>query len=83
MSIYEQAVVHFGEKKQIRKMVEECIELSQALIHLPDGKSTQAECCDEIADVLIMAEQMKTIFGEENVRIAIDRKLKRLEGLLP
>ncbi len=151
MNIYEQAVIHFGEQKQIRKMVEECIELSQALIHLPDGKSTQAECCDELADVLIMYEQMRIlygaedidrhvgiwknclkteyseaelidviimtcgvctlillnpkpviadiyatlaklnillfevfiIFGAENVRIAIDRKLKRLEVLLP
>lgn len=78
----ERAIVTWGGSKQVEKCVEEMAELTVALCQYHQGRSTYAETVEEIADVLIMANQMAVLFGMEDVRKEIDRKLERVEGKL-
>ena len=77
------ALKHYGNASQIDKAIEECDELSEALKHYQASKGlvARATCrrhvISEIADVLIMAHQMRLVFGEGNVDEMIDAKIKR------
>lgn len=72
------AVARYGNDRQILQAVEECAELQQALLHYRRGKVPHAAVVDEIADVLIMAGQMRLIFGERLVDEAVTYKVDRL-----
>lgn len=77
------ALRHYGNASQIDKAIEECDELSEALQHYQASKGlvVRATCrrhvISEIADVLIMAHQMRLVFGEGNVDEMIAEKIKR------
>ena len=81
--IYDRAIEHYGDKKQLLQACEECAELIQAISKATryTGKSYVDGVCEEIADVLIMCEQVRRIFGISNVDIGKERerKLARLE----
>ena len=83
---------HYGEKPQRRQLVEECSELIQAVCKYDrqndsekfDSEKMQnieREIAEEIADVLIMIEQLKiSMFCGDGVRMIdsyIDYKLNR------
>ena len=73
-------ICHFGTHKQIRKAVEELIELSELLIKYENkGSMRKDDLYEEIADVEIMLEQIMTIFNmtDEHLQQAIDWKLDR------
>ena len=72
------AIQAWGEESQELMAIEECAELTKALCKISRGGSAD-DVIEEIADVQIMLEQMKIIFGEENVRHAEEKKLQRLE----
>jgi len=81
--LYTYALLTYGEQFQINMMVEECSELIKAIMKLgrtsvggiDDGKARWA-VREELADVQIMLDQMKIVFGETK---EIERKkLERL-----
>lgn len=74
---------HYGFESQIEIFIEECSEAIQAVQKMKRAKeSTEyAECCEnfieEVADVLIMGEQMKRFIGAEAVELVIENKINR------
>jgi NTP pyrophosphatase (non-canonical NTP hydrolase) len=77
-TILRAALASYGCDRQILKMAEECAELTVALHHFQDGKVPAAKVIEELADVLIMANQMRLLFGPSHVDLAVDYKLDRL-----
>lgn len=78
LEICRSAVDWFGRDNQISQATEEMGELIAALNHIKRGKCTKDDVCSEIADVLIMCNQLAEIYGRQNVQMCIDDKLKRL-----
>jgi len=78
-AIYRGAILYFGTEHQTRKAVEELTELSIALQRALDGRADMDNIREEMADVAIMLEQLKLIYGpiEEWLR----KKLERLASL--
>lgn len=72
---------HFGQDNQIIKTVEELNELATELMHYRDGKSYIHDVTHEMADVLIMCQQL--IDGMElNISKLVDVKMARLHDTL-
>lgn len=71
----------FGHQREI--FVEECAEAIQAAQKCKRANSPEdyekaiEHCREEVADVLIMAEQMRYFLGEEKVDEIIKAKLER------
>ena len=76
------AVEKFGKIHQLRKLQEELFELGTAISHYIDEKAPVSKVATELADVEILLEQARVIFGEANVEMQKSLKLKRLERLL-
>lgn len=85
MNIMKKAVETFGEEPQIDKAIEEMAELTQALLkcRLEKNGKNMANVAEEIADVLIMVEQLIMIYdNEEEVDKHTNNKIARLEQRL-
>ena len=65
MDVYDRAIEHYGREKQCMMTAEECAELIQALSKALryDGESFIRQVAEEVADVEIMLEQVKRMFG--------------------
>lgn len=50
---------HYGFQHQVKKTTEECGEFIVALSKLANGEGTQADVVEEMADVLVMLQQMQ------------------------
>ena len=89
---------HYGEKSQRRQLIEECSELIQAICKYDREMNAEKfnaekvgnlenEIAGEIADVLIMIEQLKiSMFYGDGVNLIdcminykLDRQLERIE----
>lgn len=90
--VLQKAIKHYGTHNQMLKCIEECGELSRAvsrvLTELSSGdgfttEESQENLYEELADVLIMIEQMIIMFdcGDE-VFIQQVKKMKRLKERL-
>jgi len=81
--IINKAVNKLNKKDQIMKAAEECCELAQAVLK-SNCKENNYAIITEIADVLVMIEQIKVIynFSDEEINDEIDRKLQRLKYFL-
>lgn len=79
-AVYEAAIEHYGVDCQIWKAVEEMSELVKELAKLQNGGGTTHEdLVDELADVTIMMEQLRLLFGaNKDVRARMDYKVIRL-----
>lgn len=78
-AVYSEALATFGFETQINKAIEECAEFIVAARHYLSGRQGSAEALvEEIADVEIMLDQMRLIFGEKCVEAVKRRKLARL-----
>lgn len=82
--LYNSALDKFGAEHQIDMLIEECSELIQALIHHKRGRNTLNDVAKEIADVLIMIEQIEKIKKleqetEEQKYIKLQRLYNKLE----
>ena len=66
----ELVLVHFAPERQKMKCIEECGELITAL-------AKGCGVAEEIADVIIMANQMRLLFGKDKVDAKIGQKLDR------
>ena len=84
---------HYGEKHQMLKSVEEMAELTQAIIKYLDDPAEWNDLIGELADVLIMVEQLDYLtqrwvspLGYEQlsdvghrISIKLNRQLQRME----
>lgn len=73
------AINHFGVEGQINKAVEEMGELITELSRRNLSRYDKDRVAEEVADALIMLEQLRIIFGGERVDGFIAEKLERLE----
>lgn len=73
------AVKYFGAEPQKRQTIEECSELIQAICKDMRGKDHNVE--EEIADVMIMLEQLTHIYDNDKVEKYKEEKIDRLESL--
>lgn len=80
--IARQAVETWGHTAQIDMVIEECSELILALQHWKRGRNTAEEVASELADVSIMFEQARIMFGADVVDEARRQKITRLVGRL-
>ena len=76
------AVDHYGAEHQKGKAIEELGELLVELSREPDNRATREKIREELADVMIMCEQLRIIYGAAETDSWIDRKLERLRGLM-
>lgn len=77
-------VTHYGEKAQRRILIEECAELVQAVTKLERaetagkfGMEERSHLCEELADVMIMVEQIASCYSWNLISAYIDKKLER------
>lgn len=89
MTNYNSAIPYiagvYGEEKQLIQTAEECSELAQAALKRHKAitgqtkhDNTREHLAEEIADVLIMIEQITYAEGfEDDVRKIIDEKISR------
>jgi len=90
--IYQRAINAFGEENQINKAIEECAEFIAIAVkgvkwqriddQMIDVNNSGERTVDEIADLTIMMQQMRLIFGSAVVDERIAFKLARLEQLI-
>lgn len=77
--VYSAALETWGEQAQLLKAVEEMSELTKELCKLSLGETTLDKLADEIADVTIMLEQLRLIFGVNGLVCShMDAKVMRL-----
>lgn len=74
------AVQYFGEISRKQLTQEECAELIQALSKDLRGKEHNVE--EEIADVMIMIEQLFNIYDMEKMNNYLNMKIDRLDKLM-
>lgn len=81
----ERAILkHYGITEQVSKLKEECRELIEASDGYINGTDSKAHFLEEIADVLVMIEQMIMHFNaqdkvDEIKRFKVKRQLGRME----
>lgn len=73
------AINHFGVEGQINKAVEEMGELITELSRRNLSRYDKDRVAEEVADALIMLEQLKIIFDASKVDGYIAEKMERLE----
>lgn len=78
----ERATRVFGEEAQMGKTQEECRELDDAIYDYAVGEADEDAVIDEIADVIVMAEQMADVFGRDAVTERVEFKMNRLQNRL-
>jgi len=87
-SIFEKALNKYGCPNQVDQTIEECAELIVAFNHerrndrIDLAIDHAKKVITELADVAIMLEQMKLIYGKEKFREEYERKIRRLERRL-
>ena len=75
---------HYGLKNQLRQLAEECSELSVESSHSA-RKGTTVKIIEEMADVMIMIEQVVYLAKidkcdiEDCINYKINRQIKRIE----
>ena len=84
MDILEKAIKHYGAKNQMGVACEESAELIQAIskcLRYKDDIEARNNLVEEVADVLIMIDQLKIIVNIKDYEIECYRryKLDRLE----
>lgn len=72
-------IEQWGVEAQENQAIEECSELITAILHHRRNKCSEDDIITEIADVSIMCEQLRIIYGNDRVDNEIQRKLKRLQ----
>jgi len=82
VELYRRTLEKWGEQAQYDQAIEECAELTTALLHYRRDKTDASTVIDEMADVILMLGQLRWMFGPEKVEHALERKRVKLEGLL-
>jgi len=79
--VYKEAINTFGKKMQLLVAIEELGELMKEVIKALRGKEDIDHIAEETADVEIMVEQLKLMYGIDNSKIKA-AKIERLKSLL-
>ena len=77
MQLLKHIASHYGFSQQAEIAIEECAELIMTLQKLKRGKPNIDNIAEEIADVLIVAEQLKYLYGSDIIDRIIIQKLQR------
>jgi NTP pyrophosphatase (non-canonical NTP hydrolase) len=77
--ILDAVVQKWGVDAQIGILHEEIGELQSALNKFNRGRALRDDVCEEIADCLMMLQQMRRIFGQASVDKYVKIKTERLE----
>lgn len=78
--VYHEAIWKFGVDLQTMMAVEEMSELTKEICKIKRGKMDLDSLADEIADVTIMLEQLREIYGlNDAVCDHMDAKILRLQ----
>jgi NTP pyrophosphatase (non-canonical NTP hydrolase) len=86
--VLSEAVTRWGEESQMGMAIEECAEFIVAArkVSRVGGREVKPDAVtnliDEIADVIVMMEQMAIIYGHEAVRQRVKFKIDRLKTRL-
>lgn len=82
-AVYEKAIKAYGAESQTWKFLEEVAELQDAICKRCFLRDSVEHVAEEIADVTIMLEQLRIIFGVNDlVCECMDRKVERLKEKL-
>lgn len=81
-NLCRKAMEIYGFSSQTDMMIEECSELANAICKFRRGRVGDDDIITEIADVMIMCEQLSYYFGKEKVELEKERKLERLKERL-
>ena len=78
-AVIDQITSNYHYDQQLEVFVEECAEAIQAAQKCKryPGNDTRQHLMEEVADVLIMAEQMRLYLGADNVDSFVNQKLQR------
>ena len=77
--IYEHAIDRYGIKPQLLMVIEEMSELTKEICKSFRGMDNIEQLADEAADVTIMLEQLRLIFGLNDLICEhMDAKIERL-----
>lgn len=80
---YTNALIHFGKAIQLVVALEELSECQKEICKTMRGESNLDHLAEEIADATIMLEQVRLIFGlNELVCEKMDEKVERLDNRL-
>ncbi|MFW6145539.1 MAG: hypothetical protein ACOC4Y_01940 [bacterium] len=79
---YLRAIDLWGAESQLLQAVEECNELSKAIIKYLNRGGDRENVKEEIADVDIMLGQLKCLFSETDIEDYKEIKLNRLRRLM-
>lgn len=82
VELYRRTLEKWGEQAQYDQVIEECAELTTALLHYRRDKADASTVVDEMADVILMLGQLRWMFGAAEVERALGRKRAKLEALL-
>lgn len=83
LKIFRNALQTFGMQAQILMVLEEMAELQKELCkYLRNGESDDCRIAEELADVEIMLDQMKLLFGTGRVQREREKKVQRLRARL-
>lgn len=74
------AIDTFGAASQVDMVIEECAELTDALMKYRRGRVGVNEVVTEIADVQIMCAQLEMIFGGSSKIVEMER-LRKMDRL--
>lgn len=85
ITIYKEALRQFGKDSQLFMLFEELAELQDVVCKMHRSRIIEHDAlCEELADVQIMLEQLKLMYGidEGVVNQFYHHKLERLEGYI-
>lgn len=83
--VLKTAIATYGNEAQLCVAMEECAELIQAISKYKRyGSKAQEQLAEEIADILIVVEEVKLICGikDEQLKFYHDKKIARLKERL-
>lgn len=77
------AIAEFGADNQLNMAIEEMAELIKEICKSKRGSDNKEKVCEEMADVCIMLEQLKLIYGitDDDIGEWVTFKVRRLQGL--
>lgn len=68
---------HYGFTSQANMLIEESAEFTQAVCKLRRGQNSYDNIREELADVLLVALQLRHIIGADSVDYIIKQKIER------
>lgn len=78
-AVYEDAIHAYGVQAQLLMVLEEMSELQKEICKNFRGKDNRLAIAEECADLTIMLEQLRLIYGiNDDVNIQMDLKVRRL-----